>query len=86
MKSLTGKVALISGSSRGIGRGVAERLGRDGAKVVVNYSSSQQEAEEVVQALRDAGGESVAVQANLSRVEEVRRLTGQTICANGGAA
>ena len=59
MADLTGKVAIaqaltcqfVTGSSRGIGRGIAERLGRDGASVVVNYSGSEQEANEVVDAI-----------------------------------
>ncbi len=44
MASLVGKIAIVTGASRGIGRGIAERLGQDGATVVVNYSGSQQEA------------------------------------------
>lgn len=48
MKKLEGKVAIVTGASRGIGRAIAERLGRDGAKVVVTYASNQDKAEEVV--------------------------------------
>ena len=55
MTPLTGKVAIVTGSSRGIGRGIAEQLGRDGAAVVVNYSSSKREANEVVEAIAAAG-------------------------------
>ena len=71
MANLKGKVAIVTGSSRGIGRGIAERLGRDGATVVVNYSGSEQEANEVVDVI---GGKSMAIQASLSRVEDIRRL------------
>jgi 3-oxoacyl-[acyl-carrier protein] reductase len=54
--NLTGKVAIITGSSRGIGRGIAERLARDGASVVVNYVGSQETAREAVGAIEQGGG------------------------------
>ena len=74
MNKLQGKVAVVTGSSRGIGRGIAERLARDGAAVAVNYSGNQVEADEVVQAIEAGGGRAVAIQADLSRVPEIRRL------------
>lgn len=76
---LAGKVAIVTGSSRGIGRGIAERLGQDGASVVVNYSGSEQEAIEVVKAIESTGGKSVAIQASLSQVEDIRRLFAETM-------
>jgi 3-oxoacyl-[acyl-carrier protein] reductase len=79
MAALTGKVAIVTGASRGIGRGIAERLGRDEATVVVNYSGSQQEAEEVVKAIESTGGIAIALQANLSHVEDIRRLFQETL-------
>ena len=79
MADLKGKVAIVTGSSRGIGRGIAERLGRDGASVVVNYSGSKQEANEVVKAIAATGGKSVAIQASLSNVEDIRRLFAETM-------
>ena len=79
MNNLAGKVAIVTGSSRGIGRGIAERLGRDGATVVVNYSGSKQEADEVVKAIESTGGKSVAIQASLSKVEDIRRLFAETM-------
>ena len=79
MADLKGKVAIVTGSSRGIGRGIAERLGRDGASVVVNYSGSEQEATEVVKAIESTGGKSVAIQASLSNVEDIRRLFAETM-------
>jgi 3-oxoacyl-[acyl-carrier protein] reductase len=79
MADLTGKVAIVTGGSRGIGRGIAERLGRDGATVVVNYASSESEANEAVSAIAAAGGKSMAIQANMSQVEDIRRLFTQTI-------
>ena len=51
-----GKVAVVTGASRGIGRAIAQKLGAEGAKVVVNYASSPEAAEEVVQAIQAAGG------------------------------
>jgi 3-oxoacyl-[acyl-carrier protein] reductase len=76
---LSGKVAIVTGSSRGIGRGIAERLGRDGASVVVNYSGSEEDANEVVDAIVAAGGKGVAIQASLSKLADIRRLFAETI-------
>ncbi len=61
MASLSGKVAIITGSSRGIGRALAERLGRDGAKVVVTYAGNQAKAEEVVSTIKANGSEAIAL-------------------------
>jgi 3-oxoacyl-[acyl-carrier protein] reductase len=79
MADLMGKVAIVTGGSRGIGRGIAERLGRDGAYVVVNYSGSEQDANEVVDAISDAGGKSVSIQADLSKVAEIHTLFAKTL-------
>jgi 3-oxoacyl-[acyl-carrier protein] reductase len=79
MADLMGKVAIVTGGSRGIGRGIAERLGRAGAYVVVNYSGSEQDANEVVDAISDAGGKSVSIQADLSKVAEIHTLFAKTI-------
>lgn len=72
--SLTGKVALVTGASRGIGRAVALRLARDGAAVVVNYAGSADAAGQVVAEVESRGGRAVAVQADVSRVADVERL------------
>jgi 3-oxoacyl-[acyl-carrier protein] reductase len=79
MSSLRGKVALVTAASRGIGRAVAERLGHDGASVVVNFLNSRDRAEEVVGAIRACGGHAVAIQADVSRPQDIRRLFDQTL-------
>jgi 3-oxoacyl-[acyl-carrier protein] reductase len=73
-QGLAGKVALVTGAARGIGRAVALRLARDGAAVVVNYSGSAEQAREVVRLIEQAGGRAVAVQADVSQAGDVRRL------------
>lgn len=79
MKSLQGKVAIVTGSSRGIGRAIAERLGRDGAKVVVTYHGNQDKAEEVVAAIKENGSEAIAIQVDVQEVEDVRNLFAKTL-------
>jgi 3-oxoacyl-[acyl-carrier protein] reductase len=83
-KPLENKLALVTGSSRGIGAAVAARLARDGAAVIVNYATSAGRADEVVKAIRDAGGEAEAVGADLASLEGVRTLTAAIDGAFGG--
>lgn len=68
------KVALITGSSRGIGRVLAIGLAREGAKVVVNYHKTKQRAEETVKEIREGGGEAFSVRADVSNAAEVERM------------
>ncbi|ESW89607.1 3-ketoacyl-ACP reductase [Mesorhizobium sp. LSJC269B00] len=73
-KSLQGKTALVTGSSRGIGRAIAEGLASKGAAVVVNYVGNHEAADEVVAAIAGKGGKAIAVQADISSVSDIHRL------------
>lgn len=68
------KVAIITGASRGIGKAVAERLGKDGFAVVVNYASSVPEAEGVASKIRAEGSEAIAIKADVSDTGQVEQL------------
>lgn len=68
------KVAIVTGSSRGIGRAIALRLAREGFAVVVNYAGNREEAEKVVGEIESAGGRAVAARADVSKPEDVRQL------------
>ena len=74
MFDLSGKVAVVTGSSQGIGAGIAKTLAAQGARVVVNYRSNPALADEVVAAIIATGGQAIAVQADVSRSEEAERL------------
>lgn len=71
---LAGKVAIVTGASRGIGRAVAQRLSRDGAAVVINYTQNAAKANELVAELTAQGGQALAVQADLGIVADIRQL------------
>jgi 3-oxoacyl-[acyl-carrier protein] reductase len=71
---LDGKVAIVTGASRGIGRAVAERFAAEGAKVVVNYVSNDAEAKKVVTGIEARGGEALAVRADVSQAHDVQAL------------
>ena len=79
MGSLSGKVAVVTGASNGIGRAIAERLAEDGAIVVVNYGTSAEKAQQVVTGIQAKGGRAVAFQSDMSQVAEARRLVIETV-------
>jgi 3-oxoacyl-[acyl-carrier protein] reductase len=83
MPRLKGKVAVVTGASKGIGAAIAERFGAEGAKVVVNYSTSRDGADKVVSKVKQAGGEAIAVQADVSKKQDVDRLFIETKKAFG---
>lgn len=74
MLSLTGKVALVTGASRGIGRAIALKLASLGAQVVVNYIKNASAAEEVVAQIKQAGGKAIAVQGDVSKFGEAQKV------------
>ena len=78
---LAGRVALVTGSSRGIGRGIALGLAEDGADVVVNYRKDADAAAEVVAAIQQMGRRAVAFSASVDRYEECRTLVAEAVAA-----
>ena len=78
MKKLSGRVALVTGSARGIGAAIAERLGRDGAAVAVNYSKSAKEAEDVAERIRRAGGKAIVLKADVGDWSQAKALVEET--------
>jgi 3-oxoacyl-[acyl-carrier protein] reductase len=68
---LPNKVAIVTGASKGIGRGIATALGAAGARVAVNYSSDQKGAEQAAQAISDSGSEAIAVGGDVSKPADV---------------
>src|SRR4029077_17229492 len=74
MEKLTGKVAIVTGASKGIGAGIAKSLAAEGAAVVVNYASSKEGADRVVAEITGHGGKAIAVQGDVSKATDVRRL------------
>ncbi len=83
MSKLTGKIALVTGASKGIGASIAEHLAAEGASVVVNYATSKSGADAVVKRITDKGGKAIAVQADVSKPRDITRLLGETKAAYG---
>jgi len=73
-KRLDGKVAVVTGASKGIGAGIAKEFASEGASVVVNYASAKQDADRVVDEITKAGGKAIAIQGNVAKKAEVERL------------
>jgi len=71
---LKDKIAIVTGSSRGVGKAIAEAYGKAGANVVVNYSSSEKSALDVVKTIQDSGSKAIAVKADVAQKEDVKRL------------
>src|SRR5436853_1897789 len=82
-KKLTGKVAIVTGASKGIGAAIARQLADEGAAVVVNYASSKEGADRVVRDIVGQGGKAVAVQADVAKQADVRRLFAEALKAFG---
>ncbi|MFP7477258.1 SDR family oxidoreductase [Terribacillus saccharophilus] len=80
---LFGKVAIVTGASREIGKAIALQLADEGARVIVNYTSSPDKAEAAVQAITQKNGEALAIQADISKLEDVERLFSETLQAFG---
>lgn len=78
-KKLEGKVAVVTGASKGIGASIALHLAAEGASVVVNYASSKEGAEKIVSQIKAKGGKAIAVQASVAKPADVQRLFAETI-------
>jgi 3-oxoacyl-[acyl-carrier protein] reductase len=83
MKKLAGRVAIVTGASKGIGAAAAKALAAEGAAVAVNYSSGKEGAEEIVSQITREGGKAIAIQANVSKAPDVRRMFEETRNALG---
>jgi 3-oxoacyl-[acyl-carrier protein] reductase len=83
MSKLTGKVAVVTGASKGIGASIAEHLAAEGASVVVNYSSSKAGADAVVKHITEKGGKAIAVQGDVSKQADIDKLFAETKRAYG---
>src|SRR5579885_3236259 len=81
---LQGKVAVVTGASKGIGAGIAKRLAEAGAAVVVNYARSREDADRVVAEITKRGGKAIAVQGDVAKAAEVERLFAETKKQFGG--
>jgi len=82
-KRLEGKIAVVTGGSRGIGASIAKELGKQGASVVINYNDSHKKAQEVVEEIMAMGGQAVALQADISNAESTKTLVDEVLAKFG---
>ena len=85
MTGIRGAVALVTGASRGIGKGIALAFGRAGMRIAVNYRSRADDAEAVVATIKEAGGDAIALRADVSEASDVERLVREVESAFGAA-
>jgi 3-oxoacyl-[acyl-carrier protein] reductase len=78
MGKLAGKVAVVTGASKGIGAAIAQELAREGAAIVVNYASSSEDAEKVVAGITESGGKAIAIKADVAKAADIERLFAKT--------
>jgi 3-oxoacyl-[acyl-carrier protein] reductase len=83
MNTLNNKVVLVTGASRGIGAAVAKKIAGEGAKVIINYAGNKEEADQTVQVIKDAGGDAIALKADVSKASEVTALFDAAIAHYG---
>jgi 3-oxoacyl-[acyl-carrier protein] reductase len=83
MSRLSGKIAVVTGASKGIGAGIAKGLAAEGAAVVINYASSKDGAERVVADIKGRGGEAIAVQGDVAKTADVKKVFAETKQAFG---
>ena len=84
MSKLTNKIALVTGSSRGIGAAIAKHLAKDGASVAITYTRGEEAAAAVVKEIEAAGGKAIAIQADASSEVAARAAVAKTVAAFGG--
>ena len=83
LRTLEGRVAVVTGGSRGIGKGIAIELAKRGAKVAINYASSSSATEDTLQELKAFGADVIAVRGDVTKLEDVERVFGETLEAFG---
>lgn len=85
MSKLKGKIAVVTGGSRDIGRAISLKLAQEGAKVVVNYNQSETGANQTVSEIKSMGGEAIAIKADVSILSEIKKLKSETVQAFGSS-